>query len=153
MFVPRVLWPEKPIITKLSNEFNVAATGNPKSASGPGIFGEAYWNFGWSGLLIVIPYAVILSVLSLYSLRMVRAARWFYFPMVMYAMQIGFRVDGFFVSNVVGPCALLVAMHFLMVGIERGVLPLFRTAPVPRVYRPRRPPMPMPRVPLGNRTW
>jgi hypothetical protein len=53
--IPRILWPDKPIITRFGGElygtiFNVdRATSN----QAPTYTGEAFWNYGWVGLIVV----------------------------------------------------------------------------------------------------
>jgi hypothetical protein len=53
--VPRVLWPEKPIITRFGPELYlkiyVGVEGG--SAQAPTYTGEAYWNYGWLGVVVV----------------------------------------------------------------------------------------------------
>jgi hypothetical protein len=53
--VPRVFWPEKPNITRYGTELDgqVYRRANSTSALAPSYTGEAYWNGGWVGVLIV----------------------------------------------------------------------------------------------------
>src|SRR6185437_16813150 len=48
--IPRVLWPNKPIITQLGSDLNLRVFGQEGSSLGIGHFAEAYWNFGWWGI-------------------------------------------------------------------------------------------------------
>lgn len=59
VFVPRVLWPEKPNISRFGGELNEQYyyyPGQPRqntSAAAPSYSAEAYWNFGVRGVVIV----------------------------------------------------------------------------------------------------
>ncbi|SRR6266436_1169948 len=126
VFVPRFLWPDKPIITQVGTDFNFLATGISTSASSPGLFAEAYWNFGWPGVvLLMIPLGMILAFLSRYALTVFRREQWLYFPVVILAIRIGFRTDGFYVGDVVGGLVILVGLHISLKTLDRFVLPIF----------------------------
>ena len=56
VLVPRLLWPEKPIITRFANELSAQYFNNPSQASSaiaPTYAGEAYWNLGPIGAVVV----------------------------------------------------------------------------------------------------
>ena len=60
VIIPRVLWPEKPVITRFGVELNEQYYRVPgefvrqrTSATAPTYSGEAYWNFGTPGVVIV----------------------------------------------------------------------------------------------------
>ncbi len=127
VFIPRFLWPDKPIVTDIGVQFNFAATGGATSASSPGLFAEAYWNFGWPGVvLLMIPLGIILAVLSRYALNIVHRELWLYFPAILLAMRIGFRTDGYFVADVVGGTVILVSLHLVLSLLDRFVLGMLR---------------------------
>lgn len=120
VFVPRFLWPGKPIITDVATDFNVAATGNPNSASAPGLFAEAYWNFGWLGVpILMVPLGIVLGLLSRYSIGVFARGEWFNFPAVLLAMRIGFRTDGFFVPDVIGACVIFLSLIVVLFGVGK----------------------------------
>ncbi|MEM8547900.1 MAG: hypothetical protein AAGF46_07030, partial [Pseudomonadota bacterium] len=51
-FVPRAVWPEKPIMHSPSREFYAMVTGNaPTSALALSIYGDLYWQYGWLGVV------------------------------------------------------------------------------------------------------
>lgn len=143
-FVPRFLWPDKPMMTQVSIDFNVLATGIASSASSPTIFGEAYWNFGWLGLLFVAaPMGLLLGVLSRYAINVFRDGTWLLFPVVILGMHLGHRVDGHIVADLVGAPVIIVSLHLVLstlgrsfAGTSRG-----RSAPLPEMPTPP-PPQP-----------
>jgi hypothetical protein len=113
VFIPRAIWPDKPILTDIGVAFNYLALGSTTSSSAPGLFADAYWSMGWLGIpVLMLPMGVILALLSRYSLWVIGNGKWLYFPLVLLAMRIGLRVDGFLVVDLFGPVVILLAMHF-----------------------------------------
>ena len=135
VFIPRFLWPEKPNITDIGLDFNFMASGISTSASSPGLFAEAYWIAGWSGVvLLMIPTGFVLAVLSSYALDLMRREQWLYFPVVLLGMRVGLRTDGYFVVDIVGGSVILVATYLIFVGLDQVVRVWFR----PSAQRPSR---------------
>jgi hypothetical protein len=117
VFIPRVLWPEKPIITQIALDFTVLA-GAPENATSPGIFADAYWNFGWTGVVgIMAAIGVLFGILGRYALNVMATGAWVQLPIVMLAMKVGMRVDGFIISDILGPSVLL---FFFYLGVKPG---------------------------------
>jgi hypothetical protein len=112
-FVPRTLWPDKPNMTDIGQEFNYIATGNTDSSSSTGWMPEAYWDYGWLGLpLIFIPIGVILQIWSSFSVSVMQSGRWIYFPFCLLGMRVGTRVDGQVVPDLAGPTILAIIGFF-----------------------------------------
>jgi hypothetical protein len=129
VFVPRFLWPDKPIITQVGFDFNFAATGIATSASSPGLFAEAYWNWGWPGIvLLMVPLGIVLAPLSRYALAVVHREQWLYLPVVILGMRIGFRTDGFYVADVAGGLVILVCLYMVLRLLDRFLLTILRPA-------------------------
>jgi hypothetical protein len=56
VFVPRLIWPEKPDVATgrlLNKEFNLSE--QEETYISPSHLGELYWNYGWRGVLIGMP--------------------------------------------------------------------------------------------------
>lgn len=118
-FIPRFLWPGKPLMTLGGEELYTAATGQVGTSISAGIFAEAYWNFGWLGLpLLMVPMGMILQMLARMSTNYVTQDRWIFLPAMLIAIQIGTRIDGGFVIDVVGPPALVLVAVWLLRKIE-----------------------------------
>jgi hypothetical protein len=123
VLVPRVLWPDKPIISDLGREFNLLATNNPNSFSSPGIFAEAYWNSGWWGvILLMAAVGVLLGGISRFALRWMTQRRWLLFPVVILGMRMGFRVDGMLVVDYIGAAGLAAVAYVSIALVERFVM-------------------------------
>lgn len=103
VFVPRAIWPDKPIITKVGEDLYFSISGRHGSSMAVGHFSEAYWNLGWTGLFILmLPIGILLTVYSRVSLSIMARQDWIFLPVVFMGVQIGLRVDGHFVADVVG---------------------------------------------------
>ncbi len=115
VFVPRFLWPEKPIITAIGMNIYELGTGNRGSSSGAGIFAETYWAMGWWGVIFFMSvYGVIIGVLTRFALGVMHDGRWLYFPVVLMALRYGMRTDGHYISDVAGALVILVALYILI---------------------------------------
>lgn len=103
VIVPRALWPEKPIITQLGQDLNYMLRGRYGSAMGVGHFAEAYWNFGWWGFApFMAVLAFILTVFSRISVGVMARKDWLFLPVVFLGVNMGIRVDGHFVPDIIG---------------------------------------------------
>lgn len=128
-FIPRFLWPEKPLMTSFGKEFNMLARGMDSSSSSPTIPGEAYLNFGWWALLIVMaPMGLLLAVMSRYALDVFNSGKWIYLPVVIMGIGIGHRIDGHIVSDLIGAPVIFFCMHFAL-NAASHVLRLFNRPP------------------------
>lgn len=94
--VPRVLWPDKPLVTPGTN-FSILISNNPNNNNAPGVLGEGYWYGGWSGLLVVGLYAgIFLGGVDRVSKEVISRRAWIFMPLVFFGVTSGFRIDGFF---------------------------------------------------------
>ena len=119
IFVPRLIWPDKPVISSVGSDLYLAATGKEGSASGSGVFSEAYWNLGWAGIpMLMIPYALILAYLSRYCVRIMTEERWIHLPAVLSAVYIGIRTDGEIVIDGFGAAVIVFAYILICNALE-----------------------------------
>lgn len=104
VFVPRVLWPDKPIISALGEDLYLQVSGRRGSSMGVGHFAEAYWNFGWLGLpLCMIPLGAVMAIFSKFSIQVMSRQDWLFLPVVLMGVDLGIRADGHFAVDVLGP--------------------------------------------------
>lgn len=120
VWIPRVLYPDKPEITALGREFNYEATGNDQSQSTPGLVAEGYWSYGWLGVcLFAIAIACISTYWSMYSVAVLRSESWHLFFVVLLGMRTGIRMDGLMVADIVGPIGFAVLGHVALQFLNR----------------------------------
>lgn len=108
--VPRILWPEKPRVGAAGGEAYYILRGRKGTSLGITHFGEAYWSFGWWGILVFVPGGLILSLLSLRCVGLILQERWFQLPIVLAGVSIGYRVPGSWVPDVIGTTMQLVIL-------------------------------------------
>ena len=119
VLIPRFLWPDKPLLTLGSMDLYTLATGQEGTSISPGLFAEAYWNFGWLGLpLLMVPMGIMLQALSRLMTGYVAQNRWIFLPAIFLAIQIGTRVDGTYVIDMIGPPALVIVAVWILRRIE-----------------------------------
>jgi hypothetical protein len=112
-FVPRVLYPDKPITTT-GEKFNVLVTGNPESKSAPGMFAEGYWNAGWAGLIIVfVVMACCYWGWERYTQAHLRKLGLQYLPVMWMGLLPAMQQDSWFVPGTLGILPLAIAFHWL----------------------------------------
>jgi hypothetical protein len=110
VFVPRILWSDKPIITDIGRDIYELGTGRRTSQSGAGLFADAYWAMGWFGVALFMPiYGLILGLLTTTSARILHRGQWLYMPIVLMALRLGVRTDGHYLADVAGGTVILVA--------------------------------------------
>jgi len=119
LFLPRVLFPEKPIIN-YGKEVNVVVFGHDRSSAGPTIFGEAYWNGGW---YLVIFYSLLTGVI--YCV-LGKICVWLFFqrsmvawPLGLLGMLTGVLVRNFFTAGLVGATVIFLWL-VLMYSVYRN---------------------------------
>lgn len=124
VLIPRILWPGKPDVTTSGRDLYTAATGNIGTSISPGLFAESYSNMGWLGIpVLMIPVGFMLTILSQISTAIMRHENFFYLPVVLVGVQVGTRVDGHFVLDVVGgPVTVLLLFAALRV-LEPVLIP------------------------------
>lgn len=126
VFVPRILWPEKPVLTDIARDLNVAITGNPNSAVAPGFAAEGYWDGGWLGVaLMALASGLICYLWSLYSLEVQRVGGWHLFVIVLLGIRVGSRFDGFFVTDLIGPTVYAMVGHIAIMLLNRALAPRY----------------------------
>ncbi|WP_293992267.1 hypothetical protein [Sphingomonas sp.] len=112
VWIPRAIYPDKPIITDVGRDFTVMAVGNYDSSTSPSMPSEGYWNAGWLGVaLFAALLSVVLTLWSIYSTIVFDRDAWHLLLVVLLGMRIGTRIDGFLVPDVVGPLAAVLAIH------------------------------------------
>jgi hypothetical protein len=120
ILIPRFLWPDKPIITSVGTDLYTIATGREGTSISPGLFGEAYWNLGWLGIpTLMIPLGFVFTVFSRYSSNIMKRERWLHMPAVLLGVVAGFRVDGWYVVDIVGACGVALVYAILAGMLER----------------------------------
>jgi len=116
ILIPRSLWPSKPVYN-VGAAFNLMVVGDDNSSTWMGLFAEAYWNFGWWGLpIMLIPLALAYEVASRLAYDILQRERWLHFPVVMLGAWCGMRSDSDFATT---QFAMLTVIFLLMAVLDR----------------------------------
>lgn len=113
VFIPRMFWPDKPIISNAGAKLNKLITGSELTAIGGTIFGEAYWNGGWLMVGLVALYAgIALNIFGRYSLHYMEAMDLRFLPIALLGIHYGLSVQDWFVLAYVGIIPIIVVLWF-----------------------------------------
>lgn len=111
VFIPRMLWPDKPIFD-MGGKYTALINGTDSSSTWMGFFGEAYWNLGWLGIpVVMIPLGLVFFATGRYAIWVIEQGQWFHFPSVFLAMRMGLRVDGVIASDVVASLVIILVLY------------------------------------------
>jgi hypothetical protein len=111
--IPRWLWPNKPIQT-YGADLNEALLRSRSSNLGIGIFGEAYWNGGWIGLVLACAFVGLeFAVLTALGARYISARDFRWLPCAVIGFRMGLRPDDWFVTLYVGPAVIGLAFFVM----------------------------------------
>jgi hypothetical protein len=98
-FIPRFLWPEKPLIV-VGGELATLATDTVGNTISAGYFAEVYWNFGWAGLLLLVPIGIVFNVASHFAINTLRKGDWIYLPVLFLNLRTAISIDNFYIGFV-----------------------------------------------------
>jgi len=103
LFVPRLLAPDKPVITETPRTFHEKISGHRGSSTGQGIFSTGYYSGGWLGVVLAaLLSGIVLSQTSAIASAVLARRAVFLLPFALYGVFIAFRIDGSFLSDYLG---------------------------------------------------
>jgi hypothetical protein len=102
----------------MGTEYTVLIGGFNTSSTWMGFFAEAYWDFGWVGIpLIMVPLGAVYFFFSRSTQLIISQDRWLHFPVVFLGMFLGTRVDGVIATEIIGSTVYAIALYgFASVG-------------------------------------
>jgi hypothetical protein len=101
-------------LTKAGYDFAQVITGDRTTSLATGLFADGYYNGGWVMVIIVCCIAGgILAFLSRLALIIMQKKAFLLLPCVFMGMQMGFQLEGRFVTTYVGP-SILFAAYFIL---------------------------------------
>jgi hypothetical protein len=124
VWIPRIVYPDKPIITDIGRDFTFRANGNYNSSTSPSIPAEGYWTFGWLGVgLFAALCAPVLALWSIYNVVALQRESWHLLLVVALGLRTGSRIDGMLVPDIIGPISAAVVLHLLLYFANRLLPP------------------------------
>jgi hypothetical protein len=126
VLLPRFLSEDKPIMTP-GRDLTKLLTGDESLGhTGVGVFGEAYWNGGWTMVIAASAYlGILFASWGRFSASMVAEGRYEYMPLILMGIIAGLRPDDWFVSTYVG--SLVEAM--VLYAVLSAAVTLLRSRP------------------------
>jgi hypothetical protein len=126
-FIPRFVWPDKPLVL-VGGELATLATGTVGNSISAGYFAEVYWNLGWSGVLLLVPMGAAFNIASHFAVRTLSQGNWVYIPVLFLNLETALRIDNFYIGFV-GASAIAASLYMLLrfsaVHLQQlGILPL-----------------------------
>lgn len=113
VFVPRVVWPEKPIVQP-GRIFCERVTGRGASFVSVTIYGDGYWQFGWPGAVLLSGLmGIFLAFYCRWSLILIQAENLLMLPVVVIGMHTGmYSPCKYFINGIIAaiPTIALYAM-------------------------------------------
>jgi len=118
ILIPRILWPDKPIMTSHGNKLSVQFFKNEgmrTSSTAPTYTGEAYWNYGIVGVIVVSVYiGVIFGVLSFMGLHAVNNGNISYLLIAYPVLATAIFVESWIASTYVGGLVTVLVIYYLI---------------------------------------
>jgi hypothetical protein len=112
--IPRVLWPDKPIIES-GYAFYRRLTGSDTASFGIGFFAEAYWNGGWLAVVLCsCAIGWIFGKVTLVIGKEQAIGNLWVLPIALLWIRGGARVDGWIHTEIVGPAVFTLILITLM---------------------------------------
>lgn len=120
IFVPRLLFRDKPEMTVDGIDLTEKVVGHRFSSTGIGVFVDGYYIFGWLGVLVAsITYGLALRAHSTVARAIARRRALVMYPLVFLAISAGLRTTSWWLTGVIGPLVFLLAMLVLVRALAR----------------------------------
>jgi hypothetical protein len=118
LFIPRVVWWDKPIMVGPGAKFYSLVTGRPnaKSFLAVSVYGDLYWQFGWWGIVLVCPLiGCFFAIVSLRSFKVIHSSEFILFPAVLIGLEVSILgLNKYLVNGIIASIPLYVAYLVLM---------------------------------------
>ncbi|WP_316295234.1 hypothetical protein [Aestuariicoccus sp. MJ-SS9] len=115
-FIPRFVWPEKPIVVPPGWFFYTELTGREGTFLGLSIYGDLFWLGGWAATMVgTFLIGWVLAMMSLRSMRFIRDQNFLMFPLVLLPLSVAMFGPTSFVSNgIISAIPMYLAYTLLM---------------------------------------
>ena len=88
IFIPRVIWHDKPLIRGPGQDFYYLVTGRDSNNMSMSVYADMYWQFGWLGLILISPLlGVAFAAMTVTLLPEISKRNFIYFPAVLIGFQ------------------------------------------------------------------
>lgn len=128
-FVPRLLWPNKPVMASPGGDFHSRVSGNENAKVGATVFADGYWKSGWLGVFLFSGFmGGVLGLIARMTMAQLGRGRFFYLPAAMLGLQWGATSPTGFLQNGIiaglpvyfGYCFLVAVLYKILSNMARG---------------------------------
>ena len=130
ILIPRFFWPEKPIMST-GLDFYEYVTGRNTTYVGITVYADAYWNFGWFGVVVISGFmGMMFSLMSSLTLHWFRTEQFVYLPAMLIAAN--GAMDGptkWVINGIFGPLPIYFGYIMLITLATKLLLHNKRTVP------------------------
>lgn len=115
IFIPRILWPEKPIGNPSKNFYRLVTGSDLEVSLLLGVYGDTYWSGGWGGVAALSSLmGIIFAFMSNFTMRVIQRRELIFLPVIMISLEMSLTgTTGFFVSSILG--ALPIYLFYILV--------------------------------------
>lgn len=104
VFVPRAIWPEKPEGIGPGEDFYELVTGRRGTHLGLSVYGDLYWQYGWTGVILLSSVmGVLFAYMSKSTLTWIHERQLIFLPAMLVSMLMA--LDGptkYFINGILG---------------------------------------------------
>lgn len=124
-FIPRLVWPDKPILLGPGLEFYRKVTGHTEVNSflALSIYGDLYWQYGWGGVVfgsLVIGF--LFATLSSQAVSVIRRRQFLLLPAVLMALELTiYGPNKYILNGIIGPLPIYFAYYVLMGWLSKNL--------------------------------
>lgn len=112
--VPRILWPDKPVVTQGAENLYFMVSGRYGSALATTTFADIYWNGGWLALVIIcLVWGALMWIGTTTAFDIVRKQDWVLMPYVLLVFRIGLSQESAFVVAIFIPTVMAAIAYFM----------------------------------------
>lgn len=111
IFIPRLIWPDKPITSGSGLEVNYAIGIQGENQIGTTIFADLYWAIGWYGLALIAVLGVYFGVVTIMCHGIIRRGEWLLLPFALSSLRLGLNLDSDFTAGMMAPAVINLAMY------------------------------------------
>jgi len=98
--VPRLLWPNKPVMASPGGEFHWLVAGNENAKVGATVFADGYWKMGWLGVFLFSGVmGGVMGLVARMTMAQLGRGRFLYLPAAMLGIQMGATAPTQFLQN------------------------------------------------------
>jgi hypothetical protein len=115
VFVPRIIYKDKPNISSIGSNFYQKISGNIGSSDSPGIFVDSYYNLGWIGLISgALIAGFIIAIYSSVGSIILRNNLYPLFFLILFGLITSVRIDGRIIDDFLGLFVIIIYINFII---------------------------------------